>query len=97
MATRLGSVLLLALFSLHSIRGELFTAITHMEGLINLERNLLHGLNAYLTAERARLKTLEQFAQDVEGVLDSMDDVSSHLHHPVNAFQLVKRYCAKSL
>ena len=88
---RLGVVLLLMLLSLPAINGELFTAITHMEGLVNLERNLLQGLNAYLTAERARLNALEKFAQQVEGVMDSMGDVSNHLHHPVNAFQLVNR------
>ena len=81
----------MSLLSLSTIRGELFTAITHMEGLVNLERDLLQGLNAYLTAERTRLDALEKFAQQVEGVIDSMGDVSNHLHHPVNAFQLVNR------
>ena len=36
-------------------RGELFTAIVHMEGLLHLERELLSGLNEYIVAERARL------------------------------------------
>ena len=35
-------------------RGELFTAIVHMEGLLHLERELLAGLNEYIVAERAR-------------------------------------------
>lgn len=92
----LANVLLLAAISCHTARGEVFTAITHMEGLVGLERNLLHGLNAYLTAERARLNALEEFAQKVDKIVTSVDDPSNHLHHPVNAFQLVNRCVSTS-
>ena len=33
---------------------ELFTAMTHMEGLVSMEKYLLHGLNSYITAEKER-------------------------------------------
>lgn len=34
--------------------GELFTALVHMEGLLDLEVELLGSLNSYITAERER-------------------------------------------
>ena len=39
---------------LYTNNGEMFTAVAHMEGLIELERELLYGLNAYITAEKQR-------------------------------------------
>ncbi len=36
------------------VRGEMFTAVVHMEGLIGLERELLKGLNSYIVAEKRR-------------------------------------------
>ena len=35
-------------------RGEMFTALVHMEGLLDLEKDLLRGLNEYITAEKRR-------------------------------------------
>ena len=35
-------------------RGEVFTALTHMEGLVSAERQLLGALNAYITKEKER-------------------------------------------
>ncbi len=35
-------------------RGEVFTAVAHMEGLVGLEADLLKGLNAYIVAEKRR-------------------------------------------
>jgi len=35
-------------------RCELFTALVHMEGLLDLEVELLSSLNAYITAEKER-------------------------------------------
>lgn len=34
--------------------GELFTALVHMEGLLQLEMELLASLNSYITAEKER-------------------------------------------
>lgn len=36
------------------VRGELFTALVHMESLLDLERELLSSLNSYITAEKER-------------------------------------------
>ena len=35
-------------------RGEVFTALVHMEGLLSLEKDLLQGLNSYIAQERRR-------------------------------------------
>ena len=37
-----------------SVRGEVFTALVHMEGLVSLENDLLGGLESYLHMERQR-------------------------------------------
>lgn len=36
------------------VRGEVFTALVHMEGLVALEKELLSGLDGYLELERQR-------------------------------------------
>ena len=48
------TVLLLGGFAIEHAQCELFTALVHMEGLLNLEHELLHGLNAYIHAEKQR-------------------------------------------
>ena len=45
-------IVLIAL--LYVSNGEMFTAVTHMEGLLELEGDLLNGLNAYIVAEKQR-------------------------------------------
>ena len=35
-------------------RGEVFTALIHMEGLISAEEQLLGALNAYISKEKER-------------------------------------------
>ena len=37
-----------------SVRGEVFTALVHMEGLVSLENDLLGELESYLHMERQR-------------------------------------------
>ena len=76
----LRSVLLLVV-GVGAVCGEVFTALVHMEGLLELEGELLASLNSYITAERQRslhcqsivvcdcfidrLKTLDVFAERV--------------------------------
>lgn len=47
-------MLLLFQGSLGPVKGEMFTALVHMEGLLDLERELLASLNAYIVAEKER-------------------------------------------
>ena len=55
-ARLLGTILLLsaAAWWAPAARGEVFTALVHMEGLLELERELLSGLNEYIAAEKRR-------------------------------------------
>lgn len=39
---------------LQGSQAELFTALVHMEGLLELEANLLGSLNSYIVAEKER-------------------------------------------
>ena len=48
------TLLLLGGFAIEHAQCELFTALVHMEGLLNLEQELLQGLNAYIHAEKQR-------------------------------------------
>ena len=41
-------------YAIEHAQSELFTALVHMEGLLNLEQDLLQGLNAYIYAEKQR-------------------------------------------
>lgn len=47
-------MLLLGSMTIEHAQCELFTALVHMEGLLNLEQELLHSLNAYINAEKLR-------------------------------------------
>ena len=48
------TLLLFSGFAIEHAQCELFTALVHMEGLLNLEQDLLRGLNAYIHAEKQR-------------------------------------------
>lgn len=54
MAVQLLVVVLAGSFLLSPSRGEVFTALVHMEGLLSLEKDLLEGLNSYIAQERRR-------------------------------------------
>ena len=54
--------------------------------------NMLKNNNLSLQLLCYRIEKLEQFAGEVEKALDAAsNDVSQHLHDPVNAFQLTNR------
>ena len=52
--TNIATVFLLLGVAIEHAQCELFTALVHMEGLLNLEQELLGGLNAYIHAEKQR-------------------------------------------
>ena len=52
--TCLLSLVTVAVFRGPNVRGEVFTALVHMEGLVSLENDLLGGLESYLHMERQR-------------------------------------------
>ena len=43
------------------VRGELFTALVHMEGLVELEGELTSKLRSYIRREKDRLRELERW------------------------------------
>ena len=44
----------LSLFLVYQGKSEVFTAVSHMEGLVNIEKDLLSGLNSYINSEKER-------------------------------------------
>ena len=52
--TVVATLLLLSGMTIEHAQCELFTALVHMEGLLNLEQELLRGLNSYIHAEKQR-------------------------------------------
>ena len=54
MVVQLLLVVLAGSLLLSPSRGEVFTALVHMEGLLSLEKDLLQGLNSYIAQERRR-------------------------------------------
>ena len=52
--TIVATLLLLSSMTIERAQSELFTALVHMEGLLNLEQELLRGLNSYIHAEKLR-------------------------------------------
>ena len=62
MLLRVGALLCLfgAIFPL--VRAELFTALVHMEGLVELEGELASELRSYIRREKDRLRELERWS-----------------------------------
>ena len=54
------SFLLLSGIAIEHAQCELFTAIVHMEGLLELEQELLRGLNSYIHSEKLRYETVNR-------------------------------------
>lgn len=74
-------------------KGEVFTALAHMKGLIDLEQELLVELEDYI-------KTHPEMPEKFQGLVNEVkthsgfiqDDVETFLGHPVNAYMLVRRF-----
>jgi prolyl 4-hydroxylase len=52
--------LLAAVFLVTLAEGEMFTALVHMEGLVELEEELSNQLRQYIEMEKTRLAELER-------------------------------------
>ena len=71
---------------------ELFTAIVHLERLLQTEQSIVHNLNRYLDYEEKRLASLRQLAHHYNQLNSvASKDVDAYLSNPVNAYLLVKR------
>ena len=73
--------------------GNIYTAISHMEPLIDIEKRLLNLAREYLQKERRRLGEFKQFAESVESAMElSKDEPLKYLGNPVNSYLIIKRF-----
>jgi len=73
-------------------RGELFTAITDLEKLIETEQLIVNSLDSYLVGEERRLKQLKIIRNSYAELHNiASRNVQEYLANPVNAYIMVKR------
>lgn len=71
---------------------ELFTALVHMEKLLQTEKHIVQNLNSYIQYEEQRLSNLRQLAYHYNQLnMIASQDTHAYLSNPVNAYLLVKR------
>ena len=74
------------------IKAELFTALVHLEKLLNTEKLIVGSLQEYLSSEEHRLSQLRQMTRHYAELQSiASKDVDSYLANPINAYLLVKR------
>ena len=75
------------------MESEVFTALSHLERLVNIELELADALEEYIIEQEERLKMLKWFAEDVSNAMDqAKEDRYAYLGHPVSSFLMVKRF-----
>ncbi|XP_046656304.1 prolyl 4-hydroxylase subunit alpha-1-like isoform X1 [Daphnia pulicaria] len=83
---------ILLVMQTNAVLGEVFTALSEMEGLVTTELELVRHLDNYIQEEEIRLKQLKRFLEEYESMYqEASEDVSQYLSNPVNAYLLVKR------
>jgi len=94
MNLKMKSILLLILIIILPtlISSELYTALVHLEKLLNTEKQIVGSLEKYLLYEEERISQLRQLAQHYSKLHNvASQDVDSYLANPINAYLLVKR------
>jgi prolyl 4-hydroxylase len=85
-------VLILNIIIFPLISSELFTALVHLEKLLNTEKQIVGSLEKYLTSEEERLSQLRQLSTHYSRLHSiASKDVDNYLANPINAYLLVKR------
>ncbi|XP_052739287.1 prolyl 4-hydroxylase subunit alpha-1 [Bicyclus anynana] len=75
-----------------STRGELFTAISDVEPLLETHRKIIDDLDDYINKEEKRLSILKRHLVKYKNEHEkAMDDIPNYLGNPINAFTLIKR------
>eukprot|EP00058_Branchiostoma_floridae_P022143 XP_002607633.1 hypothetical protein BRAFLDRAFT_59428 [Branchiostoma floridae] len=88
----LAGIILLFLWQT-SVGAEVYTALCDMEYLVHTEKDLVESLDQYILHEEDKLNRIKTFQSRVKKVFQmAMEEPDTHLHHPVNAYLLVKRY-----
>ncbi|XP_066305052.1 prolyl 4-hydroxylase subunit alpha-1-like isoform X5 [Branchiostoma lanceolatum] len=76
-----------------SVDAEVFTALCDMEYLVHMEKDLVDSLDRYIQQEEDKLNRIKTFQSRIREVSQmAMEEPTRHLHHPVNAYLLVKRF-----
>ena len=72
-------------------RGELFTAVVHLEKLLSTEQHIVNVLDAYLQSEEDRLNKLKEIKKKYQAIESFATSDSSHyLNNPINSYLLIK-------
>ena len=73
--------------------GEFFTSLTQMKGLVRLESALSKSLDSYLEQRSEAPGIIQQFADHVRKERNiAAGDIEKYVFHPINSFQLVRRF-----
>lgn len=94
MAARLVLLTALAYFlsTTRFVDSEIFTALSHVERLINIEMELSDALEDYLFEQESRLKKLRSFNEDVKKAMGrAISNRDEYIGHPVNTYLMIKR------
>ena len=72
---------------------EMFTALSHLQRLVNIEMELSDALDDYIAEQEARLRRLKIFSQDVNVAMEqAKSNRDKYIGHPVNTYLMVKRF-----
>ena len=73
--------------------GEIFSAVSHMENLVDAELKLSQSLGRYIEVEEARLNRIRTLGRLLSNVSSQANaDIRRYLGHPVNAYRLLRRF-----
>ena len=78
---------------LSALRAELFTSLVQLKGLVRLEGALSRSLDSYLQERLEAPEILRKFADHVRKESEiARSDIDKYVFHPINSFQLVRRF-----
>ncbi|XP_073949601.1 prolyl 4-hydroxylase subunit alpha-1-like [Choristoneura fumiferana] len=71
---------------------EFYSAIAQMEPLLETQKQIIEGLDKYVTREKKRIAVLTSHLQVHKAEYErAMEDIPDYLGDPVNVFKLIKR------
>ncbi|XP_067051732.1 prolyl 4-hydroxylase subunit alpha-1-like isoform X1 [Acropora muricata] len=75
------------------LQGEIFTSLSQLKGLARLEAALSLSLDNYLKDQSQPPEILRNFADNVRRESEiARGDIENYIFHPINSFQLVRRF-----
>lgn len=75
------------------LRGEIFTSLVQLKGLVRLEGALSKSLDSYLQQRSEAPEIIRKFADAVRKESQiARSDIDKYVFHPINSFQLVRRF-----